>query len=639
MHELLADLDQDQAAAVSTPSTLVAVIAGAGSGKTRVLTRRIAYRVAIETADARHTLALTFTREAAGELRRRLRRAGLRDHIEAGTFHAVALGLLRQRWLELDQRAPTVVGDRDRLLAEVAAGVALPTLVAEAEWAGARGVAAADYAAAVRAAGRRVAVPPDRVAACLSAYATLKRRRGVVDLDDLLAITIGELERDPRWAEAVRWRFRHVLVDEAQDLNPAQYRLLELIVGGRDDLYLVGDPAQAIYGFNGSDPALLTEIADRLPGIEVTRLPTNHRSTPQIVAAGAVVLATSRQEAEAGSSRPDGAVVSVVATDDAEHEAREVARLVRGLDPDLVRLGLVAVLARTNAQLGRLRQSCGEAGLPLRRAALEPGTPLANAVRAVTALPSATRLRGWAHDVLDVEPDPTDPIETAERRLAGAVLDFLREQPLGDGAALRAWIAGTDPFATAGDTVGVELLTFHGAKGREWHTVIVTGVETGLVPHRSATSAAARAEEARLLHVAVTRAEDRLIVTWAGRRGGYARRPSPLLAGLEVDQPDEAVPRPPPEDLLGARPPTDASLSRLAAWRHQAARAAAMLPDELCSDHDLATIADRSPRSAEELAAVTAFGPLTAARLFAPIRAALDGAAGLGTDSLESSDR
>jgi DNA helicase-2/ATP-dependent DNA helicase PcrA len=422
MHELLADLDQDQAAAVSTPSTLVAVIAGAGSGKTRVLARRIAYRVAIETADARHTLALTFTREAAGELRRRLRRAGLRDHIEAGTFHAVALGLLRQRWLELDQRAPTVVGDRDRLLAEVAAGVPLPTLVAEAEWAGARGVAAGDYAAAARAAGRRVAVAPDRVAACLSAYATLKRRRGVVDLDDLLAITIGELERDPRWAEAVRWRFRHVLVDEAQDLNPAQYRLLELVVGGRDDLYLVGDPAQAIYGFNGSDPALLTEIADRLPGIEVIRLATNHRSTPQIVAAGAVVLAASHQEADAGSCRPDGAVVSVLATDDAEHEAREVARLVRGLDPDLVRLGHVAVLARTNAQLGRLRQSCVEAGLPLRRAALEPGTPLANAVRAVTALPSATRLRGWAHDVLDVEPDPADPIETAARRLAGAVL-------------------------------------------------------------------------------------------------------------------------------------------------------------------------------------------------------------------------
>jgi len=640
MHELLADLDPDQAAAVSTPSTLVAVIAGAGSGKTRVLTRRIAYRVAIRTADARHTLALTFTREAAGELRRRLRRAGLREHVEAGTFHSVALALLRQRWLDLDQRAPTVVGDRDRLLAEVAAGVPIATLVAEAQWAGARGVAADTYPAAARDAGRRAGVAPERVAECLSAYATLKRRRGVVDLDDLLATTIGELERDPRWAEAVRWRFRHVLVDEAQDLNPVQHRLLDLVVGGRDDLYLVGDPAQAIYGFNGSDPTLLSEISDRLPGIEVIRLPTNHRSTPQIVAAGAQVLTASHHEAEARSSRPDGAVVSIVATDDEEHEAGQVARLVHGLDPDLVRLGQVAVLARTNAQLGRLGRACTEAGLPLRRAALEPGSPLANAVRAATTLPSATRLRGWAHDVLDVDAeDPTDPIESAERRLAAAVLEFLREQPLGDGAGLRAWIAGTDPFATAGDTAGVELLTFHGGKGREWHTVVVTGVETGLVPHRSATTAAARAEEARLLHVALTRASDRLIVTWASRRGSYARRPSPLLAGLELDGPPGPAPRPPPEELRREHRTSEASLDRLVAWRHQAARAAAMLPDELCSDHDLATIVDVSPRSAEELAAVTAFGPLTAARLFAPIRAALDGAGGSGPDSLESLER
>jgi ATP-dependent DNA helicase UvrD/PcrA len=619
----LADLDPEQAAAVSTPSTLVAVTAGAGSGKTRVLTRRIAYRAADGTADARHTLALTFTREAAGELRRRLRRAGLRERIEAGTFHAVALGLLRQRWLELDQRPPTVVGDRERLVAEVAAGVPVVTLVGEADWAGARGLSAGSYPAAARAAGRRVAAAPERVAECLAAYAALKRRRGVVDLDDLLSISIGELERDPRWAEAVRWRFRHVLVDEAQDLNPVQYRLLELVVGGRGDLYLVGDPAQAIYGFNGSDPTLLSEIGERMPGIEIIRLPTNHRSTPQIVAAGAHVLRTSAHEMDVRSSRPDGDGVSLVATDDETVEAAQVARLLRGFDPDLVRLGQVAVLARTNAQLSRLGRACREAGVPLRRVTLEPGSPLANAVRAVTALPSATRLRGWAHDVLDVEPaDPADPIETAERRLAAAVLEFLRDQPLGDGAALRAWIAATDPFATASDTVGLELLTFHGAKGREWHTVVVTGVETGLVPHRSATSIGARAEEARLLHVALTRASDRLIVTWAARRGGYARKLSPLLAGLDIEAPR---PRRPPPELRRTDRADDAPLARLIAWRHDAARAAALMPDELCSDRDLATIVGASPRSPEELAAVTAFGPLTAAKLFDPIRSALDG--------------
>jgi DNA helicase II / ATP-dependent DNA helicase PcrA len=622
----LADLDADQVAAVSTPSTLVAVIAGAGSGKTRVLTRRIAYRAAAGTADPRHTLTLTFTREAAGELRRRLRRGGLRERIEAGTFHAVALGLLRQRWLELDQRPPTVVGDRERLLAEIAAGVPVKILVGEADWAGARGVTADDYPAAGRAAGRWVATSADRVAECLSAYAVLKRRRGVVDLDDLLAISVTELERDPRWAEVVRWRFRHVLVDEAQDLNPLQYRLLELVVGGRGDLYLVGDPAQAIYAFNGSDPTLLSEIGDRLPGIEIIRLPTNHRSTPQIVAAGGHVLRLSGQEVDERSSRPDGSSVSILATANEIDEATQVAQLLRSIDPDLLRLGHVAVLARTNAQLSRLGKACTDAGVTLRRSALEPGSPLANAVRSVTALPSATRLRGWAHDVLDVDVsapgEPADAVETAERRLAAAVLEFLREQPLGDGAALRAWIAGTDPFTTADDAIGVDLLTFHGAKGREWHTVVVTGVETGLVPHRSATTVAARAEEARLLHVALTRASDRLIVTWAARRGSYGRKPSPLIAGLDVD---EARALRPPAELRRPSAPDDAPLARLIAWRQDAARAAAMLPDELCSDRDLATIVGSSPRSPEELAAVTGLGPLTAAKLFAPIRSALDG--------------
>ena len=164
------ELDPAQAAAVTTPSTLVAVIAGAGSGKTRVLTSRITHRIAVGTADPQHTLALTFTREAAGELRRRLRRSGVRDHVEAGTFHGVALGLLRQRWADSNRPAPTVVADRDRLLAEVAGGVPLATLATECEWAAARGVRPDRYVDAARAAGRRSG-SADRIAAALAAYA------------------------------------------------------------------------------------------------------------------------------------------------------------------------------------------------------------------------------------------------------------------------------------------------------------------------------------------------------------------------------------------------------------------------------------------------------------------------------------
>ena len=304
---LLGDLDAEQRAAVATPSMLVAVIAAAGSGKTRVLTRRIAYRVAAGTADARHTLALTFTREAAGELRRRLRALGLREWIEAGTFHSVALGLLRQRWIDIGRQAPNITNDRHRLIAGVAAGAPVDAMLVERSWCAARGIDPGDYVVAARAANRRCGVAPATVAKVLADYETLKRRRGVIDLDDLLLVLVGELASDPAYAAAVRWRFRHLLVDEAQDLNPVQHRLLGLLVEGRRDLFLVGDPAQAIYGFNGSDPSLLLDVELHLPGIEVAHLTTNRRCTPQIVAAAAHVLrgAQERGRRHVGARRRD----------------------------------------------------------------------------------------------------------------------------------------------------------------------------------------------------------------------------------------------------------------------------------------------------------------------------------------------
>lgn len=633
---LLADLDEQQRAAVTTPSTLVAVIAAAGSGKTRVLTRRIAYRVLSGTAEARHTLALTFTREAAGELRRRLRRSGLREPVEAGTFHAVALGVLRQRWADADRRAPTIVNDPDRLLGEVADGVPLDTLRAEHAWLAARGGAAGGYVAAARAAGRRTGTGHERVAAALERYEQLKRTRGVIDLDDLLPMLTAEIERDPEFAAVVRWRFRHLLVDEAQDLNPAQYRLLRAVLGVSRDLFLVGDPTQAIYGFNGSDATYLADVDRHLPGVEVIHLPANHRCTPQVVTAGMHALRVTGQPADAVSARDDGASVEFVVAADEHDEAAKVAELLRRVDRGLVRNGHVAVLARTHQQLTILRKAVERAGVRTRRDALAPGTPLAAAVRTAAVLRSAAQLRAWAHDQIELPPPapglPSSAAADAERRVAAAVLDFLRDQPLGDGASFRGWVASTRPFAEAGDDEGVELLTFHGAKGREWHTVFVTGVETGLVPHRSATTVDGRAEEARLLHVAFTRASDRLVVTRAQRRRGYVRQESPLIAGLaERCQAAPTVAPPPEVRAVSAAGDVEAQRARrLAEWRRTTARATALLPDHICSDDDLAAIAAANPSSVGELVAVTTFGPATAAQHFAAIRAALDGTQPVG---------
>jgi DNA helicase-2/ATP-dependent DNA helicase PcrA len=433
----------------------------------------------------------------------------------------------------------------------------------------------------------------------------------------------------------LRWRFRHLLVDEAQDLNPLQHRLVDLLRAGRDDLFIVGDPAQAIYGFNGADPTLLVDVERRFPGVEVVRLPVNHRCTPQIVRTGVQVLAAAEQPTELVSNRSDGPVVERLAGDDEEAEARLVAGSIVRLDPNLIRSGAVAVLARTNAQLSTFGTALGSLGIPVCRSATASGTPLQVAVRQASMLGSASQLRAWAHDMLDAHDAlltvqaeqaiahegvdrrtkaqadrAVDELE-AERRVATVLLDYLRDQQLGDGAGFRSWVAMTNPFDDR-STDGVDLLTFHASKGREWHAVYVTGVETSLVPHKSATTAATRAEEGRLLYVAATRASDRLTFSWAERRGGYARKPSPFMSALDLSEPEATRP---PSTLRRRRAKIDPLLAALQKWRDIAARQAAVLPIQLCSDRDLKAIARTKPTTVAELATATSFGAMMAERL------------------------
>ncbi|MGA9278865.1 ATP-dependent helicase, partial [Ilumatobacter sp.] len=374
---LIADLDPDQRRAVTAKSHLVAVVAGAGSGKTRVLTRRIAYRIALGDADPRHTLALTFTREAAGELRRRLLRLGIRDHVEAGTFHSVMLRVLRQRWTDAGRRPKAISSDRRRLLRDAqkefgftGAWQKLDAANNEISWAMARGIGPDDYPAAARRAGRRLPGGVAEMAEIFVAYTRIKTKRGVIDFDDVLLDVLAEARKDADFADALRWRFRHLLVDEAQDLNPVQHRLVDLLRAGRDDLFLVGDPAQAVYGFNGADPSLLIEVEERFPGVEVVRLPVNHRCTPQIVAAGAHVLDAGGQPAEIRSARDGGPPVTLFAAADEVAGANVVASRIATGDPNLVRSGAVAVLARTNAQLPAFEAALTERGVAVRQRAM-----------------------------------------------------------------------------------------------------------------------------------------------------------------------------------------------------------------------------------------------------------------------------
>lgn len=672
---LIADLDADQRAAVITESHLVAVIAGAGSGKTRVLTRRIAHRIATGDADARHTLALTFTREAAGELRRRLHRLGLREHVEAGTFHSVMLSVLRQRWADTERRAKTVAPDRRRLLRDAQkeydlAGGRQTIEVGndEISWAMARGITADRYGAAARREGRRPVGGVEAAAVVYDGYVRLKRMRGVIDFDDVLLDVLADAERDHEFADALRWRFRHLLVDEAQDLNPVQHRLVDLLRTGRDDLFLVGDPAQAVYGFNGADPSLLLEVERRFPGVEVVRLPVNHRCTPQIVRAGAHVLEAGGQPTDVRSARDDARSVALLSTKDEMDEAAVIATRIAQGDPNLVRAGHVAVLTRTNAQHSVLEAALGERGVGVRRSANSSNSPLQTAMRSASANTSASGLRAWAHDTLDristlheaegrvadverrgakeaqrhsegeqrqslraLRPNTAHTADLAdargalahleaERRVATSLLEFLRDTPRGDGADFRSWVATTNPFEDR-STDGVDLLTFHSSKGREWHTVFVAGVETSLMPHKSATTQAERAEEARLLYVATTRATDALVYSHAERRAGYSRNISPYIEALDIAEPDTIAP---PAAFRRTRSSGDLVLERLTDWRAGAARRARVVPAQILTDRDLGAIAAARPATPEDIDAATAIGLLTARRLAPAILPLID---------------
>lgn len=622
---VLRGLDAHQYEAVTIDASPLAIVAAAGSGKTTVLTRRIARRVLDGSADARHVLAVTFTRDAAGELRRRLRRLDIRDAIEAGTFHSVALRLLRDRAVANGTSPPTVASDRGRLVREALTQTRVRcepgAAMADLDWARARLVTADRFTEANRTVRRRPALSADAYSSLADAYAAIKRRRGVVDFDDLLADLLADLRRDPTFAAAVRWRFRHLFVDEAQDLNPLQHALLEEIRAGRPDICLVGDHRQAIYGWNGADPTTLLEVERVYPGVTVVSLTGNHRCSPQIVRAGAAALAAARITDDTESRRPEGRPLTVVAAGDEHDEARRVAATVR----DLVRRhghGSVAVLARTNEQLDALARSMQAAGVPTARAA---GTSaLERAVAEAARCRTRDELAQWAEAVWSA-----DEVSPLRSRVAEEVDRFLTADEPG---GFRAWVEARQPFddldrlgeAGAAGGGAVSLLTFHAAKGREWEAVVVTGVEEGLVPHSSATTAAHRAEEARLLYVALTRASDTLVITWSAQRRGATSGPSPWLDAVEATI-DVAHHVPPPPEWRRPRRPGD-PLDALREWRAGVARLAGVPPAAVCSDRVLRGLLDEPPAGVADIARRLGLGTAAAERLAPRLLEVLSGA-------------
>ena len=603
---LLVGLDAAQRRAVESDAAPLAIVASAGSGKTMVLTRRIAYRIETRQAEPRHIAVLTFTRDAAGELRRRLRRLEIHESIEAGTFHSIALRLLRDRALTRNESMPSLAPDRVRLVRECLKEIRLELdaypAMTDIDWARARRIDPSDYERESRAARRRGAVPSGRFVDLAAAYERLKRRRGVVDFDDLLDLNLRAVETDAAFRSLVHWRFRHFFVDEAQDLNPLQHALLEAWRGNRPDICLVGDPRQAIYGWNGSDHTTMTEVERAYPGVTVISLTTNYRCSPQVVSAGAAALSASGQRDDTASNRGDGLPLRIESFPTAEAEAAAIAAFVRNSLHHHSASG-VAVLARTNDQLVSIEAALSGAGVATQRAVGR--SPLEIAVGDAYRMTSREALALWA----DEQFTHHDPIR---RRVAEEVDRFLTSQEPG---GFRSWVDARAPFDdldTEADDGAVSLLTFHGAKGREWPVVVIAGAEDGLIPHSSAVSAAQQDEEARLLYVAITRAVDHLVITRAESRRGNSTRPSPWLAAVEATIASDALV--PPPMRAGRVRPVD-PLADLKTWRRLIARGAAVAELTICSDLVLRGLLEHPPTSTDDLAQRLGLTPHAAAKL------------------------
>jgi len=641
---LLAGLTDEQRDAVTTAASPLCILAGAGSGKTRVLTRRIAWQSASGAIDPRRVLAVTFTRRAAGELRRRLRGLGLADEVAAGTFHAVALAMLRRYWSENRIKPPAILQSRRALLRDLQSRWDTQTLSAvdnEIGWARARMVTPDGYLEAAAAARRRVpSLKTAAVADAYRAYGAAKQRRRLVDFDDILALAHQTLSRDTQFAAAQHWRQRHLLIDEFQDVNPLQFEVLKAWLGDESTLVVVGDPKQAIYAWNGAEPDLLAHIDRHLPGVAVTSLSVNFRSTPEILAAAALLAGSDAQPAaqprgddptlrellgpaprggpvaqptaaDSGRGRaqraPQYLAPGTVVPQSAAHartvrargkgrteraprvrtagdldvtvqEAAGIARAVRGAHRSGAPWAHQAVLARTNEQLPPIQEALSRAGIPVRSrntrgllrfpevedwlAAYDRSGPVSLLVADLAAevsiagpgsfAASATRGRSEASFGSVVlarsEASGATANRQANRGFAGTAADS--SGLLAQLVELARDALALDPALSIADfseslrsddgpsppADGVDLSTFHQAKGLEWPIVHLIGVEDGYVPHYRSKTRSALAEERRLLYVAATRAERELHISWCrSRRIGdkiVDRRPSPWIEAL-----------------------------------------------------------------------------------------------------------
>lgn len=663
---LLDALDPEQREVALALRGPVRVLAGAGTGKTRAITHRIAHGVQTGVYKPGEVLAVTFTTRAAGEMRGRLRALGA-DGVQARTFHSAALRQVRFFWPKVYGGAPPEVMQSKLPIVGTAArshrlGVdqaTLRDLASEIEWAKVSNVRPEDYARIAPRHGREVAGhDAATVARLFDSYESLKRDQGRMDMEDVLLICAALLAEDERVAAAVRRQYSTFVVDEFQDVSPIQATLLDLWLGGREEICVVGDPAQTIYSFAGARADFLTGFARQHPNCTSIELVRNYRSTPEVIrAANALLRPGTTESVTLRAQRESGPEVAWTECPDEVAEAEHVVAQVKRLRGRGVPLREMAVLYRINAQSEQFEEALTSAGIPyvLRGALRFFERP---EVRQATALLRADARAG--------EPSG-DELVTRVRNVLSS-MGWSEEPPAARGQARDRWESLMSLVSMAGDFAevevaptltglvaeldrraheqhapvaeGVTLATMHAAKGLEWDAVFVAGCQDGTVPFNQADTPAAVEEERRLLYVAITRAREHLSVSWSLARnpGGQARRrPSRFLDGVRPGSPSDAVvatkrsrrrktatcrmcQRPLATPAQRNRgycddcpvPYDEVLLERLKAWRKQRADDESVPAYVVFSDATLEALAEVKPSSRQGLLGINGIGPAKA---------------------------
>jgi len=666
--DVIAGLDPEQQRAALAVRGPVCILAGAGTGKTRTITHRIANAVATEQVVAGQVLAVTFTARAAGELRSRLRQLGA-DGVSARTFHAAALAQLKYFAPRvLGGQIPPLVENKARLVATAASSVGahpdralVRDLAGEIEWAKTSLISPEDYRERAAASDRHAPMEFGKVGAAYARYEEAKAHQGALDFEDLLLVTAYSLETHRDVCEEVRARYRYFVVDEYQDVNPLQQRLLDVWLGDGEDLCVVGDPRQTIYSFAGASPDYLLRFPSRFPNAEVIRLHRDYRSTPQIVGLANRLMSSSAQREVAGvaglelvGQRPDGPVPVITEMADEPAEAAWVAAQCVTLIGQGVAPAEIAVLFRINAASAAYEAALARAGVAY---VLHGGQRYFDRPEVRQAL---VLLRAAARSEL-----PTDPAQgAAASDLVGSVRDvltsmgWLADDAPKSGAALERWgslaalvdlaaeLVARTPGVGLHDLVseldsrvaaqhapavpGVTLASMHSAKGLEWDAVFCVGLVDGVLPIAHAKRDEEIEEERRLLYVAVTRARQRLALSWHRSRqagGSGNRRRSRFLTTLDGQhEPGDKRRKSASKQRRAELDPADAEVfERLRDWRGKQASAGGVPAYVVFSDATLVSIAESRPRTEAQLRMVSGVGPMKWERYGSAVLAVVSG--------------